>query len=75
MTTEEAIAASRGRVYGTPSSVGGGYRGADGAPYNSSHPGSVVSPPVPRYSEIAQHSAPPGDQNGSETFRKVGYRL
>ena len=69
MSTEEAIAAARGRVYGTPS-VGGGYPGG-GAPYDPAQAGSVV-PPVPRYSEITQHSALPGGQSGSQTFRKVG---
>lgn len=69
MSTEEALAAARGRVFG--SSAVGGYGfppNMGGMPYP--HPGV----PVPRYSEIAQHAAP-HEQNGSQTYRKVCARF
>ena len=67
MSTEEALAAARGRVYNTPPSGGYTY-------HPQQHQGAALytqqqpPPPVPKYNEITQHSAPPG---GSQMFRKV----
>ena len=66
MSTEEALAAARGRVYNTSPAGGYGYH------HPQQHQSAALyirqPPPVPEYNEITQHSAPP---SASQTFRKV----
>ena len=64
MSTEEALAATRGRVYNTPPAGGYGHHHPQqhqvAALYtHQPPPPGGVAPPVPKYNEITQHSAPP----------------